>query len=56
MTNDPNKLTPTELHAVQSLLSAVEDERWEEARWWSARHEVIQALAKMRQQAQREMS
>jgi hypothetical protein len=53
---DPNKLTPTELHAVQSLLNAVKDERWEEARWWNQRVEVMNALAKMRRQAAKEAS
>lgn len=48
MTHDPNKLTPTELHAVQSLLTAVQQGRDEEARFWIGRQEIFTALAKMR--------
>lgn len=50
MTDDANKLTPTELHAVQSLLTAVKNGRDEEARFWVARNEIMSALAKMRAQ------
>lgn len=48
MTHDPNKLTPTELHAVQSLVAAVRQGNDEEARFWVARQEIFTALAKMR--------
>lgn len=48
---DPNKLTPTELHAVQSLLNAVKAQNDSEALWWSERKELLSALAKMRAQA-----
>jgi hypothetical protein len=45
---DPNKLTPTELHAVQSLLNAVKLGHDDDAKFWAARHEVMTAMAKMR--------
>lgn len=47
---DPSKLTPSEVHAVASLLAAVKAGQSEEAMWWSARQEVMSALAKMRAQ------
>lgn len=56
MTDDANKLTPTELHAVQSLLMAVKNGRDEEARFWVARQEIFTALAKMRAQTARARS
>lgn len=48
--SDPNKLTPTEVHAVASLMTAVQHERDEEARFWVRRVELMTALAKMRAQ------
>lgn len=48
---DPNKLTPTELHAVQSLLNAVKASNDSEARWWADRPALLSAMAKMRKQA-----
>lgn len=51
MSSDQHKLTPTEVHAVQAMLEAVKQGNDEEARWWSSRHEVMTALAKMRAQA-----
>lgn len=51
MTNDPHKLTPTEVHAVASLLAAVKAGQDEEARFWVDRPALLSALAKMRKQA-----
>lgn len=48
---DPNKLTPTELHAVQSLLNAVKAGHDDDAKFWAERQEIVTALAKMRKQA-----
>lgn len=51
MTDDANKLTPAEVHAWDSLLTAVKVGNDEEARWWANRPSVLSALAKMRAQA-----
>jgi hypothetical protein len=51
MTHDPNKLTPTELHAVQALVAAVQQGHDEDARFWVRRVELMSALAKMRAQS-----
>lgn len=56
MTHDPNKLTPTELHAVQALVTAVQNGREDDAKWFVRRPEVLTALAKMRAQAARTRS
>lgn len=45
--SEPHKLTPTEVHAVASLLAAVRAGHEDDAKFWAARHEVISALAKM---------
>lgn len=50
MTSDQNKLTPTEVHAVASLVTAVNAGNDEEARFWVRRVELMTALAKMRAQ------
>jgi len=50
MTHDPNKLTPTELHAVQALVAAVKSGNDEEARFWAERQTLLDAIAKMRVQ------
>lgn len=52
MSSDSNTLTPTELHALQSLLAAVKSGRDEEARFWVDRPALLSALAKMRAQAE----
>lgn len=53
---DPNKLTPTELHAVQALVTAVQNGREDDAKWFVRRPEVLTALAKMRAQAKGSVS
>lgn len=45
---DLNKLTPGEVHALASLVTAVQHERDEEARFWVRRVELLSAIAKMR--------